>query len=211
MTAHELALYHQDPWLGYGWDFATPSTLCYVFRNGCRWQCKIDNARRIHRKRKNRSTWVRSRISRRKEQVLFHNLAWVFQEEGQEINRRHFRINGKTFKLVLNYVVILKQDSHLGTSISAAERLATTLRGEVLPTLSILWVFELCSHMSRRQQAIGESNLQIFLTPPAHLRFLFSIAVDKIAWFYPPQTGDFLSLAKKSQSLVTKTASVRYV
>ncbi len=74
--------------------------------------------------------WVRPWISRRKEQGAFHNLVRELEEKDKEMYKRYFRMNEDTFQLILNKVnlVISKQDTHLQKSISAAERLALTLR-----------------------------------------------------------------------------------
>ncbi len=109
--------------------------------------------RRIRRKEKKRSMWVRPWISLRKEQGAFHNLVRELEEKYKEMYKRYFRMNENTFQFILNKVkpVISKLDTHLRTANH---------------------------HVLGKQSVIGLSTSNLFLHP-AHKRFLFLVAGDK--------------------------------
>ncbi|KAF0305069.1 hypothetical protein FJT64_000266 [Amphibalanus amphitrite] len=85
---------------------------------------------RRERERQRRSLWVRPVLLRREECGEFHTLVQELRQNDPEGHRRYFRMSVNEFDEVLGKIepVITKEITHLRKPISAAERLAATLR-----------------------------------------------------------------------------------
>ncbi|XP_034246598.1 protein ANTAGONIST OF LIKE HETEROCHROMATIN PROTEIN 1-like [Thrips palmi] len=93
--------------------------------------------------RADREFWVKNWVARRTEKGFHHNLFMELQLEDPNKFRRCLRMDVANFEFLLEKVspLIVKQDTHLRKSISAAERLSVTLRhlatGETQESLSL--------------------------------------------------------------------------
>ncbi|XP_065069253.1 putative nuclease HARBI1 [Rhopilema esculentum] len=85
---------------------------------------------RRRRRRIARRMWVKSWIERRNELGAYQNLVQELASEDKPMYQRYFRLNEDLFKSLLAKVrpMIQRKDTHMRKSISAAERLAVTLR-----------------------------------------------------------------------------------
>ena len=85
---------------------------------------------RRERERQRRSLWVRPVLLRRNQCGELHTLVQELRQIDPEGHRRYFRMNVQEFDEVLAKIepTITKQATHLREPISAAERLAATLR-----------------------------------------------------------------------------------
>ncbi|XP_039302329.1 uncharacterized protein LOC120357046 [Solenopsis invicta] len=81
-------------------------------------------------KKHNRRKWVHCWVAKRKEKGLHHNLFMELSLEDPNRFRRCLRMDTETFEELLERVtpLIVKKNTHLRESISAAERLSLTLR-----------------------------------------------------------------------------------
>ena len=86
--------------------------------------------RRRRRRRIARRMWVKSWIERRNELGAYQNLVQELASEDKPMYQRYFLLNEDLFKSLLAKVrpMIQRKDTHMRKSISAAERLAVTLR-----------------------------------------------------------------------------------
>jgi len=83
-----------------------------------------------NRKRKNREIWIQPWLESRMEHGAYHALIKELQDTDVNAYRNFLRMDLGSFELILQKVspIISKCDTKLRDSISAAERLALTLR-----------------------------------------------------------------------------------